>query len=92
MRWQYSSIERGFTSLPEKAKGKAAASLSLHDNNHPIIFLLFNSNIVGKSQILQIWGAQEWQIWYRMYSINRPGRLVNFWALRVGAYSRLGAY
>ena len=26
------------------------------------------------------------------YSINRPGRLLNFWTLRVGAYSRLGAY
>ena len=32
---------------------------------------------------------------YRIYSINdinRPGRLLNFWTLRVGAYSRLGAY
>ena len=28
----------------------------------------------------------------RIYSINRPGRLLNFWTLRVGAYSRLGAY
>ena len=25
---------------------------------------------------------------YRIYSINRPGRLSNFWTLRVGAYSR----
>ena len=24
---------------------------------------------------------------YRIYSINRPGRLLNFWTLRVGAYS-----
>ena len=24
----------------------------------------------------------------RIYSINRPGRLLNFWTLRVGAYSR----
>ena len=23
---------------------------------------------------------------YRIYSINRPGRLLNFWSLRVGAY------
>ena len=23
---------------------------------------------------------------YRIYSINRPGRLLNFWTLRVGAY------
>ena len=28
---------------------------------------------------------------YRIYSINRPGRLLNFWTLIVGAYSRLGA-
>ena len=25
---------------------------------------------------------------YRIYSINRPGCLLNFWTLRVGAYSR----
>ena len=25
---------------------------------------------------------------YRIYSINRPKRLLNFWTLRVGAYSR----
>ena len=25
---------------------------------------------------------------YRIYSINRPGRLSKFWTLRVGAYSR----
>ena len=25
---------------------------------------------------------------YRIYSINRPGRLLNFWSLRVGTYSR----
>ena len=24
---------------------------------------------------------------YRIYSINRPGRLLNFWILRMGAYS-----
>ena len=29
---------------------------------------------------------------YRIYSITRPGRLLNFWTLRVGAYLRLGAY
>ena len=29
---------------------------------------------------------------YRIYSIYCPGRLLNFWTLRVGAYSRLGAY
>ena len=30
--------------------------------------------------------------YYHIYSINRPSRLLNFWTLRVGAYSRLGAY
>ena len=25
---------------------------------------------------------------YRIYSINRPRRLLNFWTLRVGTYSR----
>ena len=25
---------------------------------------------------------------YRIYSINRPGRLLHFWTLIVGAYSR----
>ena len=25
---------------------------------------------------------------YRIYLINRPGRLLNFWTLRVGAYLR----
>ena len=25
---------------------------------------------------------------YRIYLINRPGRLLNFWTLRVGTYSR----
>ena len=25
---------------------------------------------------------------YRIYSIKRPGHLLNFWTLRVGAYSR----
>ena len=29
---------------------------------------------------------------YHIYSINRPGRISNFWTLRVSPYSRLGAY
>ena len=32
------------------------------------------------------WLLTRWV--YRIYSINRPGRLLNFWTLRVGAYSR----
>ena len=34
----------------------------------------------------------EAQFRYRIYSINHPGRLLNFWTLIMGAYSRLGAY
>ena len=34
----------------------------------------------------------EHYLHYRIYSINRPERLLNFWTLRVGAYWRLGAY
>ena len=30
----------------------------------------------------------SWSRTYRIYSINRPGRLLNFWTLWVGAYSR----
>ena len=29
---------------------------------------------------------------YRIYSIKHPGRLLNFWTLRVSAYARLDAY
>ena len=29
---------------------------------------------------------------YCIYLINRPGRLLKFWTLRVGGCSRLGAY
>ena len=34
----------------------------------------------------------EQNLTYRIYSINRPWRLLNFWTLRERAYSRLGAY
>ena len=32
--------------------------------------------------------ADKRQREYRIYSIQRPGRLFNFWTFRVGAYSR----
>ena len=43
--------------------------------------------------MLEIWQASivksfKFLCKYRIYSINRPGRLLNFWTLRVGAYSR----
>ena len=34
----------------------------------------------------------HYRIPYLFDYINRPGRLLNIWTLRVGAYSRLGAY
>lgn len=43
--------------------------------------------------------SKGWKFWqsgngtlckYRLYSIERPGRLLNFWILKVGAYLRLG--
>ena len=29
-----------------------------------------------------------WNLYYRIYSINRPERLLNFWTLKMGAYLR----
>ena len=47
---------------------------------------------------LKVISGQNLKIWwdvgqgalysYRIYSINHPGRLLNFWTLRVGAYLR----
>ena len=34
----------------------------------------------------------HYRIPYLFYYINRPGRLLNIWTFRVGAYSKLGAY
>ena len=41
--------------------------------------------IVGKAEIVLKSDSKDN---YRIYSLNRPGRLLNFWTLRVGAYSR----
>ena len=38
------------------------------------------------AQVLQCYH----KLHYRIYSIKRPGCLLNFWTLRVGAYSRWG--
>ena len=43
------------------------------------------TNISGISWNAFVWFAK---LVYRIYSINRPGRLLNFWTLRGGAYSR----
>ena len=64
-------------------------------------FVNFFSKTQDKSPFLEIsgyvWtgplsGSVVTSFFYRIYSINRPRRLLNFWILRVGAYSGLGAY
>ena len=56
---------------------------------HPSITILISAH-----QFALHLQADFWQrafihlVLYRIYLINRPGRLLNFWTLRVGAYSR----
>ena len=45
-----------------------------------------NSRLQTILQLIQFYLKKI--IVYRIYSINRHGRLLNFWTLRVGAYSR----
>ena len=42
------------------------------------VCVLKKKNTQNKSKII-----------YRIYAIKRPGRLLKFWPMRVGAYSRL---
>ena len=56
---------------------------SLHRKLVPILLVVYGA---ANRDILTL------KCEYRIYSINRPGRLLNFWTVRVGAYSRLGAY
>ena len=46
-----------------------------------------NSYIIRKCR-----SAVDMQMELPYFSINRPGRLISFWTLRVDAYSRLGVY
>ena len=45
-----------------------------------------NKKSVGQKVLRQVTTLAK--PWYRIYSINHPGRLLNFWTLRVDAYSR----
>ena len=47
---------------------------------------------VSKEQMNDIEKSDHSNMGYRIYSINRPGRLLNFWTLRVGASVEVGAY
>ena len=49
------------------------------------IHLRFTIIIIYEVPNCTNWKAAH-HIAYRIYSINRPGRLLNFWTLRVGAY------
>ena len=53
------------------------------------VLKMYDLNVTKMSQVQEINLKQPS---YRIYSINRPGRLSNFWTFRVGAYSRLDAY
>ena len=52
-----------------------------------IIHIRFTIIIIYEVPNCTNWKAAH-HIAYRIYSINRPGRLLNFWTFRVGAYSR----
>ena len=66
-------------SLPLVWRVKAKSSSSFIPSLESIDILFFRFKRLGKKGI---------SCKYRIYSINRPGRLLNFWTLRVGAYSR----
>ena len=52
-----------------------------------VTYIHTNPTNIGLNRIYRITVSLD-----RIYSINRPGHLLNIWTLRVGAYSRLGAY
>ena len=55
----------------------------------PLLCILSVNSILGRC--VGLWNIpihNEDFHTYRIYSINRPGRLLNFWTMRVGAYSR----
>ena len=50
--------------------------------------VLFRSIIISLENSVSTWPLIRSFYNYRIYSINRPGRLLNFWTLKVGANSR----
>ena len=49
---------------------------------------ILNSSLLKEFTIPYIAVSSSTLHIYRIYSIRRPGRLLNFWALRVGGFSR----
>ena len=49
---------------------------------------ILNSSLLKELTIPYISVSSSTLHIYRIYSIRRPGRLLNFWALRVGGFSR----
>ena len=66
----------------------------MFQNNETAAILLFQTNPVG----VELFFSYADNFFYRIHSINRPERLLNFWYLEsgrlfeVGAYSRLCAF
>ena len=53
-----------------------------------IIIIIIIIKTLLTCQMPNVHGVQTNCVTYRIYSINHPERLLNFWTLRVGAYSR----
>ena len=72
---------------------KAGFATSVKQNVWPVVYIQLNVylNVTWEERPTSICCRCPVH-WYRIYWINRPGRLLNFWTLRMGAYSRLGAY
>ena len=63
---------------------------------HPLFYISFSSILIKWKQcendsLLLVATVLLSFLSFRIYSINHPGRLLHFWTLRVGSYSRLGA-
>ena len=81
-------------------EGVCCVGCFLFDDTHSsVVVTVFQlSYFYGKSHCLNLnefafvnfgtYQSRRQNITYRIYSIKRPGRLLNFWTLKVGAYSR----
>ena len=87
--------------IARKSKPALSAIILSHTRSHESHKLSYKSLCDQRSYFLHIALAalellvelwNQYSFGYRIYSINRPGRLLNFWTFKVGAYSRLGAY
>ena len=82
---------RKFPSRHDKSEATTQIWLVTPDISMEILQSFLKRHFAGT---VQWWSREMSAVFsgYRIYSINRHGRLLNFWTLRVGAYSKLGAY